>query len=96
MSLIHALNDMADAAHVLGHGDWKIMAERIERRIKERWPDRAYFIEVGRDSEGWVQLFQPYNIPRDTLIERTVIPHEPGCFAQPRTARGCHCGRDHQ
>jgi hypothetical protein len=37
----------------------------IERCIKEWWPDRAYFIEVGNDT--WVQLYQPYDIPRAIL-----------------------------
>jgi len=42
----------------------------MERAIVATWPDRAYFIEVGNDDEGWVQLFQPWGIPRSRLEER--------------------------
>jgi len=37
-----------------------VLAAEIERRIVEKWPDRAYFIEVcvGNERDGWVQLWQ--------------------------------------
>jgi hypothetical protein len=42
-------------------------AHRIERRIRETWPDRAYFIEswLGSEDDGWIQIFQPFGIPRN-------------------------------
>lgn len=84
----------------------------VESWIKERWPDRAYFIEIERDDMG-VQVFQPYGLPR---TEPLACPapgeaglqawatfgtwngpgHRPGCEKLPRTARGCYCGGDHQ
>jgi hypothetical protein len=36
----------------------------VERALKRVWPDRAYFVEVGNDAEGWIQVFQPYGVPR--------------------------------
>ncbi len=39
----------------------------VEEAIKASWPERAYFIEVGRDDDAWVQVFQPYGLPRVTL-----------------------------
>jgi hypothetical protein len=39
----------------------------VERHIKRVWPDRAYFVEVGNDAEGWIQLFQPYGVPRNAM-----------------------------
>lgn len=105
VSLIISLKDIADAAHLLGHGDWFIKAQRMEGRIQERWPGRAYFIEVGNDSEGWVQLFQPYDLPRVDLgvgggggggAGTTIrIQHATGCLDKPRSPRGCDCGKDH-
>lgn len=44
---------------------WDDLAMAIEKTIKTYWPDRAYFIEVGDDRHGWVQLFQPYGLPRE-------------------------------
>jgi hypothetical protein len=46
------------------HTDWAHGAEMMARKIKECWPDRAYFIEVGDDNQGWVQVFQPFGLPR--------------------------------
>jgi hypothetical protein len=44
----------------------KALAECLEVILRERWPDRAYFIEVGNDREGFIQIFQPFGVPRDT------------------------------
>lgn len=44
---------------------WSRTALRIESAMRERWPDRAYFLEVGRD-DRWVQIFQPFGLPRRT------------------------------
>lgn len=44
------------------------VAEEIEVLLRLAHPDRAYFIEVWPDcGEGWVQIFQPYGIPRDPV-----------------------------
>ncbi len=41
------------------------IAEAVENELKVSWPDRAYFIEVGRDPHDcWVQVFQPWGVPR--------------------------------
>lgn len=41
------------------------LALRVEKALKLLWPDRAYFLEVCHNpNEGWVQLFQPYGLPR--------------------------------
>lgn len=40
-------------------------ASAVEAAIKQEWPDRAYFLEVGRDDE-WVQIFQPWGLPRSS------------------------------
>lgn len=44
--------------------DWLLNALAVENTLKAHWPDRAYFIEVGDEDEGWVQLFQPYDVPQ--------------------------------
>ncbi len=41
------------------------IATFVENDIKARWPDRAYFIEVHDPAGGWIQIFQPYGIPRN-------------------------------
>lgn len=46
-------------------GGWDLMARAIERAIVDTWPDRAYFVEVGNDDDGWVQVFQPFGVPRN-------------------------------
>lgn len=74
-------------------------AAAAERRVKAEWPDRAYFIEVDSgpdDVRRGVQVFQPYGLPRTKPEPVTTLQHEPGCFEEWRTARGCHCGADHQ
>lgn len=40
------------------------IAGPVEDAIKLRWPDRAYFVEV-HNERGWVQIFQPYGVPRN-------------------------------
>lgn len=58
-----------------GQGDRKI-AEAIHVLVADRWPGRAHFIEVQHDSDdGWVQIFQPYDLPvRPELVP---IPQPP-------------------
>lgn len=40
------------------------IAAPVEAAIKERWPDRAYFVEV-HGEDGWIQIFQPFGVPRN-------------------------------
>lgn len=40
-----------------------VIAVAIERRICALWPDRAWFLEVGRD-DRWIQIFVPFGLPR--------------------------------
>lgn len=45
--------------------DDQVIAKAVEARIRHRWPDRFYFLEVGRDPHDcWVQVFVPWSIPR--------------------------------
>lgn len=40
------------------------VAECLRALVDDRWPGRAHFIEVQHDSDdGWVQIFQPYDLP---------------------------------
>lgn len=74
-------------------------AAAAERQIKSSFGDRAYFVEIDSgpdDVRRGVQVFQPYGLPKTAQPARTVVQHEPGCFLEPRTPRGCSCGRDHQ
>lgn len=76
-----------------------LVARDIERHIQAEHPTRPYFVEVDSgpdESRRGVQVFQPWGLPRTGTPAITKVEHEPGCFAQPRNARGCHCGRDHQ
>lgn len=41
----------------LPSGRWQPIAESIERMLIKYWPERSYFIEVGHDSHGWVQIY---------------------------------------
>lgn len=46
--------------------DQMLVADVIAGRIAERWPDRAYFVEVWQNgTEGFAQVFQPYGVPRN-------------------------------
>ena len=48
------------------------LAAPVEGEIKSTWPDRAYFIEVwsGGDDGGWIQIFQPFGLPRNDPPKR--------------------------
>jgi hypothetical protein len=41
------------------------LAALVEKHIKDRWPDRAYFVEVHDLHGGWVQIFQPFGVPQN-------------------------------
>lgn len=41
------------------------IAAPVELAIKTRWPDRAYFVEVHDSKGGWIQIFQPFGVPRN-------------------------------
>ncbi len=55
---------MSTATIGMQHDRWDALSLAIEKTIKKYWPDRAYFVEVGDDAHGWIQLFQPYGLPR--------------------------------
>lgn len=57
------LDTYLGSARALAHDNYQLAAKQIEERLTARWPDRAYFIEVGKEDE-WIQLFQPYGVPR--------------------------------
>jgi hypothetical protein len=41
-----------------------LIADAVHVAVDDRWPGRAHFIEVQHDSDdGWVQIFQPYDLP---------------------------------
>ena len=48
-----------------GESDVARIAAPIELAIQQRWPDRAYFIEVHHYRGGWIQIFQPFGVPRN-------------------------------
>lgn len=42
------------------------VGEEVEALLRLAWPDRAYFVEVWPPGDkGWIQIFQPYGIPRE-------------------------------
>lgn len=43
------------------------VAVALEERIKARWPDRAYFVEVHDRYGNWIQVFQPFGLPRNKV-----------------------------
>ncbi len=47
------------------------LAEGVAARIADVYPDRAYFVEA-HDEDGWIQIFQPFGVPRnaDSLFAR--------------------------
>lgn len=65
--LLQALHSTVEQAlqqipHAL---DSHYITEWIERSLENRWPGRAYYIEVGVDDQ-WVQVCQPYGMPKET------------------------------
>lgn len=42
------------------------LAESVAELITRVYPDRAYFVEVHGDA-GWVQIYQPFGLPRNDL-----------------------------
>ncbi len=54
-----------DAVSGMDDAEDEVLAEWIEDALRCRFPDRAFFIEVGRDPHDcWVQVFQPWGVPR--------------------------------
>lgn len=41
------------------------IAEAVETLIRCSWFGRAYFVEVFSEAGGWIQIYQPYGIPRN-------------------------------
>ena len=57
---------VADAvARMAGRGDPMMAAQRAEDVFRRWWPDRAYFVEVHDTAGRWVQVFQPFGVPRN-------------------------------
>lgn len=60
------LSHIAIDAGFAKHCDQMACAQDAVRRIRARWPDRAYFVEVWQDGrEGFAQIFQPFGVPRN-------------------------------
>lgn len=55
---------MTNACTGLLPGKWDDCAYAIEKALTVHWPDRAYFIEVGDERNGWVQIFDPKGFVR--------------------------------
>lgn len=41
------------------------VAEALEGVLMLRWPDRAYFIEVGPPDDSWIQVYDPKNFVKE-------------------------------
>lgn len=66
--LVYELTSIAINAGFAKHRDHMACARDCARRITERWPDRAYFVEVWQEGrEGFAQVFQPYGVPRNPV-----------------------------
>lgn len=78
--VVESLSGIAQAAyHALLDEEWRkpagyrslrldpmAVAKAIGTGIANRWPDRAYFVEVWQDGrEGFAQVFQPFGVPRN-------------------------------
>lgn len=48
---------MKAACQGLMAGRWRDCAEAIEKSLITHWAGRAYFIEVGNENDGWVQVY---------------------------------------
>lgn len=46
------------------HRDPAAAARRGEVAFAARWPGRAFFIEVHAVDGRWIQIYQPYGVPR--------------------------------
>lgn len=74
--LVVRLRNLMDQTHLTrGFDDWHGRAEHLEDLIKLNWPGRPYFIEVGSETEHWVQLFQPWDLP---IKQWPLTPGDPG------------------
>ena len=59
------LRGIAWRISALGHLDPIAAAKEGEAMIADRWPDRAFFIEVHDPAHAvWSQTYQPYGMPR--------------------------------
>lgn len=47
------------------HRDPISASRRGEAAFAQRWPGRAFFIEVHSTDGRWVQVFQPFGVPRN-------------------------------
>jgi hypothetical protein len=54
------------------------VAEELHRLIVEAFPGRAHFLEIQHDDDdGWVQVFQPYGLPKTELVVPQYPPPKP-------------------
>lgn len=68
-TVMRDLHDVATAAVLdAAHDDPFARAQHAALRVREVWPDRAYFVEFHQNlgpHAGWVQIFQPFGVPRN-------------------------------
>ena len=57
------------AAHRMALGAYAIdsVAIAVERAVAATWPERAFFVEVYDADGNWIQIFQPYGLPRNEV-----------------------------
>lgn len=53
---------MKVATNGLPSGKYVVIAEAIERVMDKYWPARKFFIEVGDDSEAWIQVWDQRDV----------------------------------
>lgn len=63
-SLLKSFAGYGHAAPLVAFDNAMQFAHGLGDLIAKEWPDRAYFIEVSDAAGGWVQVFQPYGLPR--------------------------------
>lgn len=68
-SVMRDLHEVATAAVLDAPADDPFArAQHVALRVREVWPDRAYFVEMHQcvgPHAGWVQIFQPFGVPRN-------------------------------
>lgn len=47
-----------------GRGDADDLTQTLENFIVDRWPDRAWFVEVWNEDEALTQVYAPHGMPR--------------------------------
>lgn len=52
----------------------ELVAEAVEGVLWLRWPDRAYFIEVGDEADTWIQVFDPKSFVKERCCCAVACP----------------------